>query len=229
MIPSTMAGTTPQALPAGGVAQTATPAATPGHIVPPGELFPPPVPTKASLGLLLGPLISGAVLAVLAARVVLTAPSSQSFVSRLLENFFLCFSACALLIWALVLICLYLYRAWRLIQLGNVRTTPGKAIGFWFIPGFGFYWFFVLFVGLANDWNRVMAAHPNLQQGPRLNSGLALAFCIGSFFVVGAFLIFPLMADICKGITWMGRLHMMPKGSGPGGTTPQAGGALRLY
>ena len=223
MIPSTMAGT------AGGLAQVATPAAAPGLIIPPGELFPPPAPTKASLGLLLAPLISGAVLVVLAARVVLTAPSSQSFVTRLLENFFLCFPACALLIWALVLICIYLYRAWRLIQPGNVRTTPGKAIGFWFIPGFGFYWVFVLFVGLANDWNRVMAAHPNLQQGPRLNSGLALAFCIGSFFGIGAFLIFPLMADICKGVTWMGRLHLMPKDGGPGGTAAQAGGALRLY
>ena len=214
MIPSTMAGTTPQALPAGGVAQTATPAATPRHIVPPGELFPPPAPTKASLGLLLAPLISVPVLAVLA---------------LLFKNVFLLFPASALLIWASVLIYIYLYRAWRLLQPGNVRTTPGKAIGFLFIPGFGFYWFFVLFVGLANDWNRVMAAHPNLQQGPKLNSGLALAFCIGSFFGIGAFLIFPLMADICKGITWMGRLHMMPKGGGPGGTTPQAGNALRLY
>ena len=206
MIPSTMAGT----------AQIATPAAVPGHIVPPGELFPPPASAKASFGLLLTLLISAPVLAILA---------------LLLKKggLFLLFPAYALLIWASVLIYIYLYRAWRLLQPGNVRTTPGKAIGFMFIPFFNVYWVFVLFVGLANDWNRVMAAHPNLQQGPRLNSGLALAFCIGSFFVVGAFLIFPLMADICKGITWMGRLHMMPKGSGPGGTTPQAGGALRLY
>ena len=209
MIPSTMAGT------AGGLAQVATPAAAPGLIISPGELFPPPAPTKASLGLLLTPLISAPVLALLALL--------------LKKGFFLIFPAGALLIWASVLIYIYLYRAWRLLQPGNVRTTPGKAIGFIFIPFFSVYWFFVLFVGLANDWNRVMAAHPNLQQGPRLNSGLALAFCIGSFFGIGAFLIFPLMADICKGVTWMGRLHLMPKDGGPGGTAAQAGGALRLY
>ena len=215
MIPSTMAGT----------AQIATPAAVPGHIVPPGELFPPPASAKTSFGLLLTLLISAPVLAILA---------------LLLKKggLFLLFPAYALLIWASVLIYIYLYRAWRLLQPGNVRTTPGKAIGFMFIPFFNVYWVFVLFVGLANDWNRVMAAHPNLQQAPRLNSGLALAFCIGSFFVIGIFLIFPLMAGICKGVTWMDRLRMMPSGGGPGGplgaqslggTAPQADGAIRLY
>jgi len=207
-----MAGTTQQAIPASGLAQ----AAAPGPIIPPGELFPPPSPAKASFGLLLAPLISAAVLVILA---------------LLLKKVFLLFPACALLIWASVLIYIYLYRAWRLLQPGNVRTTPGKAIGYMFIPFFSGYWVFVLFVGLANDWNRVMAAHPNLQEGPRLNSGLALAFCIGSFFGIGAFLIFPLMAEICKGVTWMGRLHMMRPGGLSGGTVPQpqAGGPMRLY
>jgi len=47
-----------------------------------------------------------------------------------------------------------IYRIWAIIQDGNARTTPGKAIGFCFIPIFNIYWFYVVIVGLAEDINR---------------------------------------------------------------------------
>ncbi len=214
MIPSTMPGTAQQTVPPMGGAQAAAPAS----IVAPGELFPPPAATNASFGLFLGLPSSAIVLFIVAA---------------LIEKLsFLFFPAVALLAWTAALSYIYIYRAWRLIQPGNVRTTPGKAVGFLFIPFFQIYWIFVAIVGLPKEWNRVMAAHPNLQQGPRLNSGLALAFGIAGLFGIGLILIFPLMAGICKGINWMGRLHMMrPSAQSPGGAAsqPQAGGPMRLY
>jgi hypothetical protein len=47
-----------------------------------------------------------------------------------------------------------LYRAWALIQDGRLRPTPGRAVGFLFIPFFNTYWFFVAVFGLARALNR---------------------------------------------------------------------------
>ncbi len=221
MIPSTMAGTAQQAVPAGGPLQVATPAAAPGHIVPPGELFPPPAPCKASFGMWIGFWAGGCGLMILGMLIGEVVMILLSMVAGY-----------ALVLWSGILSYIYLYRAWSLIQPGNVRVTPGKAIGFLFIPFFNLYWIFVAIGGLPSEWNRVMSSHPNLNQAPRLSSGLAIAACLVPFLFI------PLMAGICKGINWMGRLHMMPTGGGPGGplgahplggTPPQAGGAIRLY
>ena len=79
-----------------------------------------------------------------------------------------------------------------MIQAGGVRTTPGKAVGFLFIPFFNLYWVFTTYVGLAKDWNRVMASYPNLAHGPRLSTGLmttyAIFWCIWFIgFITGLF------------------------------------------
>ena len=44
-----------------------------------------------------------------------------------------------------------LYRCWNSIQELPARSTPGKAVGFLFIPLFNLYWMFVAFYGLAQD------------------------------------------------------------------------------
>lgn len=46
------------------------------------------------------------------------------------------------------------YRYWQIIQDGSARTTPGKAVGFQFIPFFSIYWLFCAYFGLAQDQNR---------------------------------------------------------------------------
>ena len=48
---------------------------------------------------------------------------------------------------------LILYKAWNQIQDGAQRTTPGRAVGFGFIPFFNFYWWFTEYQGLAEDLN----------------------------------------------------------------------------
>ncbi len=51
------------------------------------------------------------------------------------------------------------YRFWQVIQDGEQRTTPGRAVGFLFIPLFNLYWFFVAYFGLATDINRYISRH----------------------------------------------------------------------
>lgn len=51
-----------------------------------------------------------------------------------------------------------LYRCWMIIQDGEARTTPGRAVGFLFVPFFNLYWIHVVTVGLAEDMNRYCEA-----------------------------------------------------------------------
>jgi len=69
-----------------------------------------------------------------------------------------------------------LYKAWRAIQDGQARTTPGKAVGFLFIPLYNFYWMFIAYWGWAKDCNAYIASKGlNLAQLPEK---LYLAFSI---------------------------------------------------
>ena len=55
-----------------------------------------------------------------------------------------------ILIAAAVFYFIMLYRLWQTVQDGRARTTPGKAIGFLFIPFFNIYWQFVAIWGRKN-------------------------------------------------------------------------------
>lgn len=57
-----------------------------------------------------------------------------------------------------VLQSIFLYQLWALVQGSDLRAkkpTPGKAIGFWFIPFFGLYWTFILWRNLALHLNHL--------------------------------------------------------------------------
>ena len=51
-----------------------------------------------------------------------------------------------------------LYKAWQAIQDGQPRTTPGKAVGYLFIPFFNLYWMFIAYWGWAKDCNAYISA-----------------------------------------------------------------------
>jgi len=75
-----------------------------------------------------------------------------------------------------VLFYIILYRSWQQIQDGYARTTPGKAVGFLFIPFFNFYWIFEAFTGFVKDSNAYIQRHAlpvKLQ-----DVGLATATCV---------------------------------------------------
>lgn len=95
--------------------------------------------------------------------------------------------------------CILLYRHWALLQGHGARTTPGKAVGFGFIPIYFFYWWFEAYAGLATDNNRhlreVGITSVRMSWGLAVTSSiLAVLLCtIGLFPVVGAVLTVPYM------------------------------------
>ncbi|MBE6424929.1 MAG: zinc ribbon domain-containing protein [Planctomycetaceae bacterium] len=94
----------------------------------------------------------------------------------------------------------FLHRCWRLIQDGHARTTPGKAIGFLFIPIFNIYWYFIVHYGLAIDLNSYARRYQIAV--PRAPEGLVLTAIILTFIpFVNFFSIFfwiPALFSIAK-------------------------------
>jgi hypothetical protein len=98
----------------------------------------------------------------------------------------------------------YLARAWSCLAYSDPRTTPGKAVGFMFIPGFNLYWIFVAIKGFAEDWNRIVSQHPDLARAPRMSEGVFLTYCIGTIIApLGMVMWLPMMAQVCKAINFM--------------------------
>ena len=115
---------------------------------------------------------------------------------------------------ALVINCLHIYRAWSILQPGGARTTPGKAVGFLFIPLFNIYWVFIAYHGWSQDWNRIQGAHPNLSSFPRVPEALFLMGCIavpaslipgvGYLAILASWIILPIMlAQMCRVVNQM--------------------------
>ena len=82
--------------------------------------------------------------------------------------------------------CILHYHLWKVIPEDIARTTPGKAVGFLFIPLFNFYWMFVSCLGLSKDLNKALQ-----QRGVhcQVSEGLGLALCI--FGILSNLLINP--------------------------------------
>lgn len=80
-----------------------------------------------------------------------------------------------------------LHRAWSAIQDGQARTTPGKAVGFMFIPLFNIWWMFQAFPGFAQDFNRFRDRHRlPLEPLNELHFNLYCLFiCLGNLPYVG--------------------------------------------
>jgi hypothetical protein len=67
------------------------------------------------------------------------------------------------------------YQLWKLIPKDIARTTPGKAVGFLFIPIFNLYWCFVSMLGLSKDINEAFRRQ-GLQY--QVSEGLGQTACI---------------------------------------------------
>jgi hypothetical protein len=78
----------------------------------------------------------------------------------------------AFLIPAIVFYALILHRGWSAVQDGAASITPGKAVGFRFIPFFNLYWNFIAQVGLMKEFNRLAEARGRPDQ--KVNEGFAL-------------------------------------------------------
>ncbi len=101
--------------------------------------------------------------------------------------------AAVFILYGAVLYLVLLYKAWAAIQDGQVRTTPGKAVGFCFIPFFNLYWIFQAFYGFAVDFNRYAARH---SLPTRMPEGQFLAYTVlllaSALPLIGILAILPL-------------------------------------
>ena len=109
---------------------------------------------------------------------------------------------------SIVLFVLY-YKMWNAIQDGYARTTPGKAVGFMFIPFFNFYWMFQAIWGYSKDYNEYLRRY-SIPAKP-VSEGLFLTACIlplvqwlpvvGSLIGIASLVIFIIMVNsICDSI-----------------------------
>ncbi len=87
----------------------------------------------------------------------------------------------ALLLYILIVSMVLIYKMWDSIQDGYARTTPGKAVGFLFIPVFQIYWMFQVYWGFSKDYNKYIKRH-NINANP-LPEGVFLGYICFSFLV----------------------------------------------
>ena len=85
------------------------------------------------------------------------------------------FSFIAIIV-SLVCGCCILHKLWCLIPAHEAKTTPGKAIGFLFIPFFNLYWNFIAIYGLAQALNSQIRQRAIRNQG--VGEGLSLIYCL---------------------------------------------------
>lgn len=64
------------------------------------------------------------------------------------------------------------YRMWNAINDGKSRMTPGKAIGYLFIPVYGIYWMFQVWGGFPADYNAYLNRYHLQNKVPPLDNNL---------------------------------------------------------
>ena len=101
---------------------------------------------------------------------------------------------------ALVTLYVMIYKMWAAIQDGHARTTPGKAVGFMFIPLFNIYWFVQVFYGWAKDYNSFLDRHQ--LNAPKVSENVFLTYVISSFvcFPVSIVMFFIVIKTVCNAV-----------------------------
>jgi len=79
-------------------------------------------------------------------------------------------------LYSAILALIFYYKMWESIQDGHARTSPGKAVGFLFIPFFNLYWIFQALWGFSQDYNAYVDRHGVSTR--KLPEGLFLACSI---------------------------------------------------
>ena len=96
------------------------------------------------------------------------------------------FTGIAIWITASVLTAILHYQCWKTLPQGYRSTTPGKAVGFLFLPLFNFYWTFKSHVGLAGGYRKFGETN-NVEIGN--SKGLAIAYAASGIADILLFLI----------------------------------------
>ncbi len=102
--------------------------------------------------------------------------------------------AAATIIYAQVYSMISLYKCWSVLQGKTARTTPGRAVGFLFIPILNIYWTFVAIKGLAKDANSFLE-QKNIMEN-KISENLSLAVSIASIIPYINIIVFPILINI---------------------------------
>ena len=89
---------------------------------------------------------------------------------------------------AVVFFLIMLWQAWAAVQAFDAKTTPGRAVGFLFIPFYNFYWVFVAYWELARTLDRALRARG---RASGIHHAFALAYpiaviCLALFGAIGS-------------------------------------------
>ncbi len=126
-------------------------------------------------------------------------------VSYQVNGLAICASIYTLVVWLV-----FTYRMWSHLPASYARSSPGKALGFLFIPVFGLYWIFQAYWGWMKDYNRMVEVHRLKLR--RMPSGLAMTMCIVDIVAIFVSQI-PLILDAegiaVPGVFW-GLRDLMP-------------------
>jgi hypothetical protein len=110
---------------------------------------------------------------------------------------------------AIIAFWVLLYKAWAAIQDGYTPVSPGKALGFMFIPLFNIYW---MFIGIGS-WGREFNSFAERQRivGFTASPGLFLAHCIFTLVPFGAVITLftgpAILMQFCRGINSVADRH----------------------
>jgi hypothetical protein len=109
-------------------------------------------------------------------------------------------------LYALVIFAILVYRIWQFLPPSYARTTPGKAVGFLFIPLFNLYWYFEAVYGWAKDFNAYVQRE-NIQS-PRVSEAVALATAVfaalsGALGAIAGFAQAPALGTIVGAPLWI--------------------------
>lgn len=73
--------------------------------------------------------------------------------------------------------CIILHRMWHIIQSPEQAITPGRAVGYLFVPFFNLYWVFVAYWNWSKEYNQFVVRY-QVPNAPRMPEGLFLGFVI---------------------------------------------------
>ena len=86
-----------------------------------------------------------------------------------------------------------LHKLWSLIPVEEAKTTPGKTVGFLFIPIFNLYWNFIVFYGLVQALDSQTRRRGI--NNKKVSKGLCLGFCI--FFTFNLLIVHLIVLSFC--------------------------------
>ncbi len=195
-----------------------------------GGDYPIPPVNKINFGLYVGCLLGGVAFYIIALiQIAASSPTAEEMANnpKALEEagslglsmVFLALGVIAIIISSIIQF-MAIYRVWSILKPGGGTVSPGRAIGFLFIPLFGPIWMIICLCKLPGEWNGIVARYQNTAAAPRLSIGMAI--CAILIPLIGQIL---WMSEISKAINFMVTARLMPQSQ----ATPTNPGGMKLY